>query len=81
MGKRERGRKGEKISFTGETLSAQWADRCFALGERIATPVCGLVRNDILIGSVCTYLDAESVENYCHCEEQSDVAIRIPGIR
>ena len=47
-------------------------------GERIATPVCALVRNDILFASVCTYLGAESIENHCHCEEPpkgGDVAI------
>jgi len=32
-------------------------------GEWIATPVCGLVRNDMLVDSVCTYLAAESIEN------------------
>ena len=50
-------------------------------GERIATPVCGLVRNDMHFVTDCTYLGAKSIENHCHCEERSDVAIRILCIR
>ena len=50
-------------------------------GERIATPVCGLVRNDIRFVPRSGKYSADSIENHCHCEERSDVAIRIPCIR
>ena len=46
-------------------------------GVRIATsPSFGTApRNDMLFVCICTYSSAESIENHCHCEEHSDVAI------
>ena len=46
-----------------------------ARGERIATPVCGLARNDSNIGGGLQWHKAEALL-YCHSEERSDVGIR-----
>ena len=62
-------------------MIALGAMQCLRIaGIRIATPVCGLVRNDILFVTESTELGAESKQNHCHCEERSDVAIRLPGV-
>ena len=70
------------MEFVGEIMIALRAMQCLRIaGKRIATPVCALVRNDILFVTDSTELGAESKQNHCHCEEHSDVAIRFPGIR
>ena len=66
----------------------------FTAGLRIATPVCALVRNDMLKTGRCQRLQGRfpavhrqcplatadaHLPSACHCEERSDVAIRIPA--
>ena len=46
--------------------------------KEIATPVCGLVRNDTGFVTHFTELAAIKYDINCHCEEHSDVAIRSP---
>ena len=50
-------------------------------GERIATPVCGLVRNDMVFVTRSTELGAESkLFMSLRASAHTGVAIRFPGI-
>jgi len=46
-------------------------------GERIATPVCATLRNDVAVGTMRLEIDAEAIENTSLRGAEGDVAIRI----
>ena len=64
-------------SLVGMRAAGQWCNVLrLSQGTRIATPVCALVRNDMQKeGRVRGCKDVL----HCHCEERSDVAIRVPA--
>ena len=67
---------GNKLSFTGVTLSPRWGDTMLRIrGERIATPVCGLVRNDSWFRSFPQSIRCKPYREVCHCEEHSEAIL------
>ena len=59
-----------------------WADTMLRIGgERIATPACGLVRNDIVFDTVSIYSGASrfQVSMSLRASPQTGVAIRTPA--
>jgi hypothetical protein len=68
-----------EILMVGERIAPQ--GHFLALRAQGTTPACGLVRNDreiLLRYSPVSSQEITKRSLLCHCEERSDVAIRIP---
>ena len=63
-------------------MSAHWADTLLRNeGNGLPRQCTHWLAMTYLSFLFAYILDAESIENHCHCEEHSDVAIRTPCIR